>query len=136
MSVRLSVCLSGTSLSKVVNLHLIFCLFYLFMIQFPSLFFLFADSEHSVVLKEISVPLWDQTDCSAALEAQFGSGYSLPGNFYRNIFSFICFIIFFADTALCAGAEHRDACDGDGGGPLVCEHDGQWYQVRSTLRVL
>ena len=53
------------------------------------------------------------------------------------------------DTALCAGAEGRDACDvsqdfsllkgvlvtlktlfqGDGGGPLVCESEGQWYQV-------
>ena len=88
-----------------------------------------------MVLKEISVPLWDQTDCSAALEAQFGSGYSLPGTFHHYLF-FSSHFSFFTDTALCAGAEHRDACDGDGGGPLVCEQDGQWYQVRNTLRVL
>jgi len=69
------------------------------------------NSEHSVVLKEISVPLWDHDRCSRALRTQFGPGYSLP------------------DTALCAGAEGQDACDGDGGGPLVCESGGQWYQM-------
>lgn len=69
------------------------------------------ESEHSIVLKEIPVPLWNQTACSVALRTQFGPGYSLP------------------DTALCAGAEGRDACDGDGGGPLVCEQAGQWYQL-------
>lgn len=69
------------------------------------------ESEHSVVLKEISVPLWEQADCAAALRSQFGPGYSLP------------------DSAVCAGASGRDACDGDGGGPLVCESNGQWYQV-------
>jgi len=68
-------------------------------------------SEHSVVLKEISVPLWDHTKCDQALQSQFGVGYKLP------------------ETAMCAGAEGRDACDGDGGGPLVCEQDGQWYQA-------
>jgi len=62
-------------------------------------------------MKEISVPLWDQTKCNAALQAQFGPSYTLPA------------------TALCAGAEGRDACDGDGGGPLVCEEEGQWFQV-------
>ena len=83
-----------------------------------------------MVLKEINVPLWEQDNCGSALQQQFGAGYSLP------------------DTALCAGAEGRDACDvsegdddddldhidyfqGDGGGPLVCEQDGQWYQVGS-----
>jgi len=57
------------------------------------------------------VPLWDHQTCAAALRAQFGPAYSLP------------------DTSMCAGAEGRDACDGDGGGPMVCEASGQWYQV-------
>ena len=51
------------------------------------------ESDHSVVLKEINVPLWEQDSCGSALQQQFGSGYSLP------------------ETALCAGAEGRDACD-------------------------
>ncbi|KAF2359427.1 Serine proteases trypsin domain [Trinorchestia longiramus] len=68
-------------------------------------------SSHSVVLKEIGVPLWHNRDCQAALRQQFGPGYILPS------------------TAICAGAEGRDACDGDGGGPLVCEKAGRWYQV-------
>lgn len=69
-------------------------------------------SEHSVVLKvillsdwslyhntdlslvqEIAVPLWEQERCGAALQQQFGDTYTLPA------------------TALCAGAEGRDACD-------------------------
>nr|CAG4645445.1 EOG090X03V0 [Lynceus sp. MCZ IZ 141354] len=69
------------------------------------------DTPHSVALKEIEVPLWDDAKCQAALRTQFGPNFVLP------------------PTSLCAGAEGRDACDGDGGGPLVCEKDGQWYQV-------
>ena len=46
-----------------------------------------------MVLKEINVPLWEQAKCGSALQTQFGVGYSLP------------------DTAMCAGAEGRDACD-------------------------
>jgi secreted trypsin-like serine protease len=68
-------------------------------------------SEHSLVLKEIKVPLWNHDTCNGALQAQFGPAYILPS------------------TALCAGSEGKDACDGDGGGPLVCEKDDQWYQV-------
>jgi len=68
-------------------------------------------SEHSVVLKEITVPLWEHAACNSALQSQFGPAYRLP------------------QSAVCAGAEGHDACDGDGGGPLVCEQDGQWYQV-------
>ncbi|RXG56343.1 Tryptase beta-2 [Armadillidium vulgare] len=68
-------------------------------------------SEHSVVLKEIKVPLWDNRECQNALKLQFGQSYNLP------------------NTAICAGSEGNDACDGDGGGPLVCEKDGHWYQV-------
>jgi len=68
-------------------------------------------SDHSVVLKEIAVPLWEQSVCNSALQDQFGPGYSLPS------------------SSVCAGAEGRDACDGDGGGPLVCQEAGQWYQL-------
>ena len=57
-------------------------------LPFPS-----SESDHSVVLKEISVPLWEHRTCAAALRSQFGPSYTLP------------------DTAMCAGAEGRDACD-------------------------
>ena len=51
------------------------------------------ESEHSVVLKEIAVPLWQHSVCNTALQSQFGPKYNLP------------------ETAICAGAEGRDACD-------------------------
>lgn len=55
--------------------------------------FFFLDSDHSVVLKEITVPLWQNSECEKTLRKHFGPRYSLP------------------DTAICAGAEGRDACD-------------------------
>ncbi len=93
-------------------------------------------------MKEIHVPLWDHGNCNGALQAQFGPAYTLPA------------------SAICAGAEGRDACDvsinftkkqilsvhfslnfnyppfkqGDGGGPLVCEKGGQWYQVKIFIK--
>ncbi|CAG0898123.1 unnamed protein product, partial [Cyprideis torosa] len=69
------------------------------------------NSPHSVVLKEISVPLWEHGNCERVLKQQFGPTYTLP------------------NTSICAGQEGSDACDGDGGGPLVCEKDGHWYQM-------
>ncbi|XP_071448083.1 phenoloxidase-activating factor 2-like [Hetaerina americana] len=68
-------------------------------------------SDHSVVLKEVRVPLWSQTACQGALKDQFGNGYFLP------------------NSSICAGALGRDACDGDGGGPLSCERNGAWWQI-------
>ena len=53
----------------------------------------FPASEHSLVLKEIEVPLWNNDNCNGALQGQFGPAYNLPS------------------TTLCAGAEGRDACD-------------------------
>ena len=61
--------------------------------DYEAFFFLLAASEHSLVLKEINVPLWSHDTCNGALQAQFGPAYHLP------------------DTAVCAGAEGRDACD-------------------------
>lgn len=66
---------------------LFLCLFVLHPFSLP------AASEHSLVLKEIHVPLWSHATCNGALQAQFGPAYHLP------------------DTAVCAGAEGRDACD-------------------------
>lgn len=65
---------------------------------------------HATVLKEIVVPLWDLGDCQKALRTQFGPQYRLPS------------------SAICAGDKERDACDGDGGGPLVCRQAGVWVQ--------
>ena len=60
----------------------------------PNLLFSpLSASEHSLVLKEIKVPLWSHNTCDFALQAQFGPAYHLP------------------NTAVCAGAEGRDACD-------------------------
>ena len=56
-------------------------------------FYLFLASEHSLVLKEIKVPLWNHDTCNGALQAQFGPAYILP------------------TTAICAGSEGKDACD-------------------------
>ncbi|UYV65450.1 hypothetical protein LAZ67_3004412 [Cordylochernes scorpioides] len=65
----------------------------------------------SMVLKEVEVPLWRHADCERALRRHLGSRYTLP------------------TSALCAGAAGRDACDGDGGGPLVCRRGRTWYQL-------
>jgi secreted trypsin-like serine protease len=56
-------------------------------------FEMIADGTHSVILKEIEVPLWDDAKCQAALKTQFGPNFVLPS------------------TSICAGAEGRDACD-------------------------
>ncbi|XP_076305449.1 chymotrypsin A-like [Tachypleus tridentatus] len=69
------------------------------------------DSDHSLLLKEVNVPLWKHKDCERVLRKQFGPNFTLP------------------NTAICAGTEGRDACDGDGGGPLSCEEKGHWYQI-------
>ncbi|XP_071040931.1 chymotrypsin-like protease CTRL-1 [Parasteatoda tepidariorum] len=68
-------------------------------------------SNHSFVLKEVNVPIWRQDRCESSLQLQFGTEFVLPS------------------SSLCAGAEGRDACDGDGGGPLVCNKNSVWYQL-------
>lgn len=55
--------------------------------------FLVLGGDHSLVLKEIPVPLWPHKECEAALRSSFGARFTLP------------------PTAVCAGAEGRDACD-------------------------
>ncbi|ODN00461.1 Serine protease 42 [Orchesella cincta] len=59
-------------------------------------------SPFSIVLKEIVVPTWGYNECETQLRKNFGTSYKLP------------------ETAVCAGETGHDACDGDGGGGLVC----------------
>ncbi|CRK95878.1 CLUMA_CG009324, isoform B [Clunio marinus] len=62
------------------------------------------------ILKEVDVPIIDQNTCQNQLrQTRLGYNYVLnPG--------FIC----------AGGEEGKDACKGDGGGPLVCERNGVW----------
>uniref|UniRef100_A0A336LLK6 Phenoloxidase-activating factor 2 n=1 Tax=Culicoides sonorensis TaxID=179676 RepID=A0A336LLK6_CULSO len=63
------------------------------------------------ILKEVDVPVISHGQCQAQLrQTRLGYTYNLnPG-------------------MLCAGGEEgKDACKGDGGGPLVCEQNNVWY---------
>jgi len=66
------------------------------------------------VLKEIDLPILQNFDCEQKLKrTRLGADFVLNPGF------------------LCAGGEQgKDACKGDGGGPLVCEvQSGSWAQV-------
>lgn len=62
------------------------------------------------ILKEVDVPVIEQSVCQQQLrQTRLGYSYNLNPGF------------------LCAGGEEgKDACKGDGGGPLVCEQNGVW----------
>ncbi|XP_017138018.1 uncharacterized protein LOC108152891 isoform X2 [Drosophila miranda] len=65
------------------------------------------------ILKEVDVPILSHHQCEAQLRnTRLGYSYKLnPG--------FVC----------AGGEEGKDACKGDGGGPLVCERNGVWNVV-------
>ncbi|XP_055913727.1 uncharacterized protein LOC129947251 [Eupeodes corollae] len=65
------------------------------------------------ILKEVDVPILGQQQCQNQLrQTRLGYNYKLnPG--------FVC----------AGGEEGKDACKGDGGGPLVCERNGYWNVV-------
>ena len=74
------------------------------------------DAEYQVVLKEVSLPVVPRDQCLDWLRAtRLGRRFKLDQSF------------------LCAGGEAgKDACRGDGGGPLVCpkkDNPGQYTQV-------
>jgi secreted trypsin-like serine protease len=62
------------------------------------------------ILKEVDVPIINQNVCQQQLrQTRLGYSYNLKPGF------------------ICAGGEEgKDACKGDGGGPLVCERNGVW----------
>ncbi|XP_046399362.1 uncharacterized protein LOC124165869 isoform X2 [Ischnura elegans] len=65
------------------------------------------------ILKEVEVPVVPQHTCQSQLQqTRLGYEFKLhPG--------FIC----------AGGEEGKDACKGDGGGPMVCEQGGSWQLV-------
>ncbi|KAL5292020.1 CLIPA10 family protein [Megaselia abdita] len=65
------------------------------------------------ILKEVDVPIIGHGQCQQQLrQTRLGYSYNLNPGF------------------LCAGGEEgKDACKGDGGGPLVCERNGAWNVV-------
>ncbi|XP_053606482.1 uncharacterized protein LOC128672966 isoform X2 [Plodia interpunctella] len=65
------------------------------------------------ILKEVDVPILPHGQCQQQLrQTRLGYNYELSQGF------------------LCAGGEEgKDACKGDGGGPLVCERGGTWQLV-------
>ncbi|XP_050541303.1 uncharacterized protein LOC126905549 isoform X2 [Daktulosphaira vitifoliae] len=65
------------------------------------------------ILKEVDVPIIPQQQCQSQLQqTRLGYDFKLHNGF------------------LCAGGEEgKDACKGDGGGPLVCERGGSWSLV-------
>ncbi|XP_014477354.1 PREDICTED: uncharacterized protein LOC106745881 [Dinoponera quadriceps] len=62
------------------------------------------------ILKEVDVPVIGNHVCEQQMRrTRLGTGFSLHQGF------------------LCAGGEEgKDACKGDGGGPMVCERHGRW----------
>ncbi|XP_063535594.1 uncharacterized protein LOC134745481 [Cydia strobilella] len=74
----------------------------------------FGDNgKYQNILKEVDVPILSHGVCQNQLrQTRLGYNYELNPGF------------------LCAGGEEgKDACKGDGGGPLVCEHGGTWQLV-------
>ncbi|XP_015379949.1 PREDICTED: uncharacterized protein LOC107173785 [Diuraphis noxia] len=65
------------------------------------------------ILKEVDVPVISNRQCETQLQqTRLGYDFKLHNGF------------------ICAGGEEgKDACKGDGGGPLVCERAGSWYLV-------
>ncbi|KAG5669222.1 hypothetical protein PVAND_017114 [Polypedilum vanderplanki] len=69
-------------------------------------------SNYQSILKEIDLPLIDQTTCEAQLKAtRLGENFTLDRN------SFVC----------AGGEEGKDSCAGDGGNGLVCSVNGRFY---------
>ncbi|CAG0886005.1 unnamed protein product [Darwinula stevensoni] len=69
------------------------------------------------ILKEVDVPLIPHHECERALRnTRLGYDFQLHPGF------------------LCAGGEQgKDACKGDGGGPLVCEAGNGIYQLTGVV---
>ncbi|GFR20202.1 protein masquerade [Trichonephila clavata] len=69
--------------------------------------FIAMDGDMSLKINEAQVPIIDDTDCMANVTEALANPFILPA------------------SSFCAGGQgQQDACQGDAGGPLVCEIGG------------
>ncbi|KAG5668604.1 hypothetical protein PVAND_016540 [Polypedilum vanderplanki] len=74
----------------------------------------FITGSSQTIQQHVDLPIVDQATCQNLLRAtRLGSGFIL------DTFSFLC----------AGGQSGRDACTGDGGAPLMCQANAQWYVV-------
>jgi len=73
-----------------------------------------ADGKYATVLKEVTLPMVDSTECQKLLRKN-----TRLGPFFELDKSFLC----------AGGQDGRDTCKGDGGSPLTCELDGSQVQA-------
>lgn len=78
------------------------------------------DGNFQFIQHKVDVPLYDQDRCERRLKQELGRQDSRSGRDF-----------FLTPGELCAGGEQgKDACDGDGGAPLVCKsNSGHWHVV-------
>ena len=72
-----------------------------------------ANGQYQTTLRKVDLPIVDNASCQSRLRGtRLGPSFQLHS-------SFIC----------AGGQENRDTCYKDGGGPLVCQDQGRFFQV-------
>jgi hypothetical protein len=76
-----------------------------------------VDGQFQIIQNKVDVPLMPRDDCQNVMQAALGRE---AGRNWR-----------LSPSEICAGGEQgKDACDGDGGAPLVClSKDNRWHVV-------
>ncbi len=76
-----------------------------------------ANGDFQAIQHKVDVPIFDRDTCSTYLRDALIERRSRNANRFR-----------LHESEICAGGETgKDACDGDGGAPLVCQaKEGNW----------
>merc|ERR1712020_480125 len=78
------------------------------------------DGQFSFIQRKVDVPIFDRSRCENVMKQELSNRFRLRAG------------------EVCAGGEAgKDACDGDGGSPLVCQsEEGNWHVVGLVAWVL
>ena len=79
------------------------------------------DGSFQVVQNKVDIPIMNRQECGARIRQAFDKQGNFGGS---NTFTL-------SKSEICAGGEEeKDACDGDGGAPLVClSKENRWHVV-------